>query len=455
MSPDPSQPAYDAPQGGGRRSLGPPLTIVLKGYPRLSETFIAQELKALEARGFQFDIWSLRQPHDDKVHPIHEKIRAPVNYLPEYLHQEIMRTLAACLGALFQRGFLSAFAVFLGDLVRDFSRNRFRRFGQACILATERPAGLRFIYAHFLHTPSSVARYAALLRGVKWGFSAHARDIWTTPNWDKIAKIEDAAFGVTCTKVGHAQLNALIPGKPRVELAYHGLDLSDIPRGPETREPRNGSVPGEYVELIAVGRAVEKKGYAELLTALADLPKILQWRMTHIGGGPEMPALKAKARELKLAGKIRWMGKRDRPEVIEALRAADIFVMPSKIAHDGDRDGLPNVILEAASQNLAIVASRLSAIPEFVEHDVTGMLVRPGHSAGMTETILHLVRDPAKRASLGQAAQLRLEMKFGPRAGVDLIASKLRAALKDTAPPEPKLAPKPATEAQATPTAAE
>ncbi len=436
--------APEAPKSAPRRGPhGPPLAVVLKGYPRLSETFIAQELRALEARGFQFDIWSLRQPYDDKTHPIHERIRAPVHYLPEYLHQEAGRVIAGVLGAMVQRGFLNAFAVFLGDLMRDFSRNRVRRFGQACVMATERPKGLRFVYAHFLHTPSSVARYAAMIHGVRWGFSAHARDIWTTPNWEKAAKIEDAAFGVTCTRVGLAQLNALSQVGPKVELAYHGLDLSDIPRGPETREPRNGSVPGEHVQLIAVGRAVEKKGYADLLAALADLPKILQWRLTHVGGGPEMETLKSRAKDLGLSGKIRWLGKRDRPEVIEALRAADIFIMPSRIASDGDRDGLPNVILEAASQNLAIIASRLSAIPEFVEHEVTGMLVRPGNVAALTEAIQNLARDPNKRANLGQAARARLEVKFGARPGMDVIARKLHAVLATapaqgrTPPPKP------------------
>ncbi|MGF1660056.1 MAG: glycosyltransferase family 4 protein [Rubrimonas sp.] len=459
MSPDAyaaaaADPAQAAAPRGRRAQAGPPLSIVVKGYPRLSETFIAQELKALEARGFQFDIWSLRKPYDGKTHPIHEKIRAQVNYLPEYLHEEAGRVIAAFIGAMFKRGFLNAFAVFLGDLMRDFSRNRVRRFGQACVMATERPKGLRFVYAHFLHTPSSVARYAAMIHGVRWGFSAHARDIWTTPSWEKTAKIDDAAFGVTCTRIGQAQLNALSSTGPKVELAYHGLDLSDIPRGPETREPRNGTVPGEHVQLISVGRAVEKKGYMDLLNALADLPKIMQWRFTHIGGGPEMEALKARAKDLGLSGKIKWLGKRDRPEVIEALRAADIFIMPSRIASDGDRDGLPNVILEAASQNLAIIATRLSAIPEFVEHDVTGVLVRPGHAAGMTEAIQQLARDPNRRANLGVAARARLEIKFGPKSGIEVIAKKLRAGLGAPAPASatehPAAPAKPAAETEAT-----
>ncbi|MEO0363663.1 MAG: colanic acid biosynthesis glycosyltransferase WcaL, partial [Pseudomonadota bacterium] len=71
----------------------PALAVVLKGYPRLSETFIAQELKALEDRGLDFEIWSLRFPYDDKSHPIHAKIRARVRYLPEYLYQEPLRVL--------------------------------------------------------------------------------------------------------------------------------------------------------------------------------------------------------------------------------------------------------------------------------------------------------------------------------------------------------------------------
>ena len=119
------------------------------------------ELAALEKAGQSFDIWSLRFPTDKKRHPLHDQIKAKVRYLPEYLHQEPLRVLRGWREARKQPGYRAARKTWLKDLKRDFTRNRIRRFGQACVLAAELPAETRGLYAHFLHTPSSVARYAA------------------------------------------------------------------------------------------------------------------------------------------------------------------------------------------------------------------------------------------------------------------------------------------------------
>ncbi|MEO1613331.1 MAG: colanic acid biosynthesis glycosyltransferase WcaL, partial [Pseudomonadota bacterium] len=165
-------------------SDAPSLAVIMKGYPRLSETFIAQELKAFEDRGLTFEIWSLRFPYDPKTHPIHDQIKAKVRYLPEYLYQEPLRVLRGWRKARRMPGYARARALWLKDWARDRTPNRGRRWGQALVMAAEMPPEVRFHYAHFLHTPGSVARYAAIIRGVEWGFSAHAKDIWTIPEWE-------------------------------------------------------------------------------------------------------------------------------------------------------------------------------------------------------------------------------------------------------------------------------
>ncbi|MEX0340090.1 MAG: colanic acid biosynthesis glycosyltransferase WcaL, partial [Arenibacterium sp.] len=161
----------------------PPLAVVVKGWPRLSETFIAQELVALEDAGHRFDIWSLRHPTDKKTHPLHDRLNAQVRYLPEYLGDEKGRVMRAWRAARRLPGYRAAYALWRRDLVRDRSRNRVRRVGQACVMATELPENTRGIYAHFLHTPASVARYAAGMRGLAWAVSGHATDIWSSPVW--------------------------------------------------------------------------------------------------------------------------------------------------------------------------------------------------------------------------------------------------------------------------------
>ncbi len=419
----------------------PRLLVVVKGYPRLSETFVAQELKALEDRGLRFDIWSLRRPYDAKTHPIHAEIGARVFYLPEYLREEPLRVVRALFAALGKRGFFAALSAWLRDLARDGTANRVRRFGQACVLATEADPGARFVYAHFLHTPGSVARYAAMMRGIEWGFSAHARDIWTTPPWELTEKIASARFGVTCTATGAAHLKAHDPVGGKVALVYHGLDLHRFPPPPAPRPPRTGSDPADPLRIVSVGRLVEKKGYRDLLAALSDLPRSTHWRLIHIGGGPLGPEMQALARKLGVAELIEWRGKADQTEVLEALRDADLFALAPRIAADGDRDGLPNVLLEAASQKLAVVATRAGGVSEFVIHGETGLLVRPGRIGRLTEAIDHLAKDPIERLRMGESARARLEMGFDCEAGAAEIARRLQKAL--TAAPAAPAAPSP------------
>ena len=383
----------------GGHGPGPRLAVIVKGYPRLSETFIAQELLALEQRGHRFDIWSLRAPYDGgRTHPIHDQIRAGLRYLPEYLHDAPLRTLRAWSEVRRLPGYPAARRAWARDLRRDPTRNRVRRWGQALVLAAELPAEVRLLYAHFLHTPASVARYAALIRGLRWGFSAHAKDIWTTPDWEKREKIAEATFGATCTAAGAQHLRALSTGRARVELAYHGLDLARFPPPPDSR-PASGPL-----TILSVGRLVAKKGYDDLLTALSLLPERLDWRFCHIGGGEQARRVQALAERLGLAGRIEWRGKRAQDEVVAAMRAADLFVLPSKIAPDGDRDGLPNVLMEAASQKLPILSTAVSAIPEFVADGVHGRLVPPGDPAALSAAILGLADEPETRRRLADAA---------------------------------------------------
>ncbi len=402
------------------------LAVVLKGYPRLSETFIAQELRALEARGHSFDIWSLRHPYDDRIHPIHGEISAERHYLPEYLWHEPLRVLRALIKAARMPRFWHAFRIWMGDLRRDLTVNRVRRFGQAAVLATELSDDIRFLYAHFLHTPASVARYAALIRGIGWGFSAHAKDIWTIPDWEKREKITECRFGVTCTGTGAEHLQALDPLGGKVSLVYHGLDLSRFPAPPDIRPA------GNRFTILSVGRLVAKKGYGDLLEALSQLPDHLDWHFVHIGGGELKKGIETRAKRLELDERIEWRGKQDQTEVIAAMRAADLFVLPSKIADDGDRDGLPNVLMEAASQKLPILSTDVSAIPEFVADGESGTLVPPGDPAALGSAIAALAADPERRAAMAEAAYKRLSARFGMEAGIATIDARLRDALAET-----------------------
>lgn len=408
-------------------SVPVPVAFVLKGYPRLSETFIAQEILALEERGLDILIVSLRHPTDRKRHPIHERIRASVLYLPEYLYREPLRVLRGWWRARRLPGYAAAKDLWWRDLRRDPTPNRIRRFGQALVLAAELPPQYRRLHAHFIHTPGSVTRYAARLLGLPWSASAHARDIWITPEWEKREKLADCLWAATCTAHNVTHLSAL--GDPaKVALVYHGLDFSRFPEPPMRRPLRDGRDSADPVRMLTVGRAVEKKGFDLLLQALALLPGDLHWRLTHIGGGPLLKQLKEQASQLGIADRVEWLGPQSQDAVIASYRSADAFVLACKRDRDGDMDGLPNVLMEAQSQGLACAASAISAIPELIIDGETGLLVPAEDAELLSVAIGRLIVDPALRDRLGIAGAARVRSRFGMSAGIDELARRFGLA---------------------------
>jgi len=399
------------------------VAIVVKGYPRLSETFIAQEIHGLQECGQGQLIVSLRRPTDPAVHPVHRQIRAPVLYLPEYLHDDPVRVWRGWRWARRQPGYPAARAAFLADLRRDRTRNRVRRFGQACVLARELPGDIDRLHVHYLHTPCSVTRYAAPMRGLGWSFSAHAKDIWTTPAWELREKLAAAAWGVTCTAANRDVLARLACDPDKVALVYHGLDFGRFPE-PQPRAARRGDDPADPLRLLSVGRAVEKKGFGTLLDALARLPAGLHWRWVHIGGGEGLGALKARAAGLGLADRIDWRGPQAQDAVIAAYRDADLFVLPCTVARDGDRDGLPNVLMEAQATGLPCLSTPVSGIPELIGDGVTGRLVPPDDPDALAAAIAALAADPAGRAALGRAGAVRVRRDFSFDRGLALLAER-------------------------------
>jgi glycosyltransferase involved in cell wall biosynthesis len=388
------------------------IAVVLKCYPRLSETFIAQELLALERAGFALKLISLRHPTDKKRHPINDEIRAPVNYLPEYLYQEPLRVFRSWRKARRLPGYREMRNQWLRDLRRDFTANRGRRFGQALVLAAELPGDAGWIYSHFIHTPSSVARYAAGMKGLRWCASAHAKDIWTSPDWELSEKLGSAEWSVTCTAGGAARLKELAPASAAVHLVYHGLDLERFPSPAFSGTARDGSSADDPVRILTVGRAVAKKGLDTLAEALARLPESLDWRWTQIGGGELHDALKARVARLGLDKRVTLTGSLPQQEVLAAYRAADLFVLPCRIAANGDRDGLPNVLVEAASQGLACISTPVSGITELIEDGVNGILVPPDEPGRLAGAIERMARDPALRVRLGSAAAEKVHRDF-------------------------------------------
>ena len=401
--------------------------VIVQGWPRISTTFIAQELVGLEQEGLKLRLATFGQ--SDKLrHSIHDQLKAPVRRLPSALRHPL---LAARAWRKVRRrpGFKRALTLFREDMAHAPSAKRVNDFGRGIMLAAELPGDVGMIYAHFIQSAGSIGRYAAAILDLPFAASAHAKDIWTTTEWDKEAKLAQMEWLTTCTRPGADHLAELAGDPAKVHLIHHGLAFARFPENPPVRPPRDGSSPADPVRLLTVGRAVEKKGFDVLLDALGGL-KQLEWRLHHVGYGELIGDLQGRARSLGIAGRVEWHGAEEQARVIERYRASDLFVLPSREAGNLDRDGLPNVLMEAQSQALACLSTRFSAIPELIVDGETGVLVPPGDVDALRAALEVLIRSPGERERLGMAGYARVRSEFQAERGIAEIAALLRGSMR-------------------------
>lgn len=412
------------------------LGMLLKGYPRISESFISMEILLLESLGIPLEIYSLRQPREDFAHDHVKQIRARVTYLPEYflsaprIFLESNLKLLNLLGARYT-------ACLAGALRRAVERKKsatVRHFLQAGHLARIRLSGspVRHIHAHFCHTPASVACFASELTGLPFSFTAHAKDIYTSEPDQLVRKIRKARFVVTCTRYNADYLKRLKGSAENgereltpIHTIYHGIDLDLF--------EFNGSRPaGPPWNILSVGRMVPKKGYDDLLKALKLLEETgLDFRFIHIGSGESEPLVRQMIRDLGLQHRVRLLGTLTHREVLAHYRTAHCFALACKIAANGDRDGIPNVLVEAMATGLPVVATSVSAIPELVEDGVTGFLAEPENPAAVANAIRNTLLNSAGHSERVKNARAKVERDFDNRKCVTRLHSLFKSAIED------------------------
>jgi glycosyltransferase involved in cell wall biosynthesis len=260
------------------------------------------------------------------------------------------------------------------------------------------------IHGYFAHTPAEVAALAAAQLNVRFGFSAHARDARKVEATELGRRGRRAAIVTACNRDVAA---SLIEGGVEPVLVPHGVDVVHF--APPTI-PRTGGP----LRLLSVGRLVEKKGFFDLLSAVALLE--LPFSLRIIGDGPECATLRATIDQLGLTRSVTLCGGRTHADLPHEYAAADIVVVPSIQDQAGDRDGLPNVVLEAMASARPVVATRIGAILTAIEHERSGWLVNAGDRAGLAEAIRVLAADIRLRERLGWSGRARVERDFaGPR----------------------------------------
>ena len=412
-----------------KKHAEPALGMLLKGYPRISETFISNEIAALEARGFRVVILSMRQPREHFAHTSISRIQAPVVYLPTELFSAMLRGLPALFMLMLTRRTHFGTAV---DLLRTRMKSSKRphitlkHFFQAAYAANAViKHGVGHLHAHFAHSPTSVASFAAAFTGLRYSFTGHAKDVWTQEPVKLVPKLAKAKFIITCTSANKAYLSTLAAqsGTP-VDRVYHGIDLSLFQYEPRLDPPE------EPYQILSVARLTPKKGIDTVLKALAKMRTDgVDFQYTVIGTGEDDAALEALAQKLGISKRVKFLGVQPHHVVLEHLYQADAFVLGCRVLENGDRDGVPNVLVEAMACGVPVVATNVSAIPELVTQGRTGMLVAPDDPEALSYNLRRILTEGNLRAEIIPSARQVVEKTFDVEKNADVLANLFRRRL--------------------------
>jgi glycosyltransferase involved in cell wall biosynthesis len=427
---------------------------ILKGYPRTSETFITNEIRLLEKMGIGLAIFSVKKLEGQKHHAMVNDIKAPVTYLPQAdplsetrfirwaidnmpkfipSHVQLfkkkplpyIKALAECLVMSFK------YRVGLLDWPREIF---FKEFLQAGFIANEilKSGQIQHLHSHFCHGATTIAMFASRITGIPFSFTAHAKDIYLkelNPGDLLQIKMRRAEFAVTCTGANEEYLMQLAPKGAVIHKIYHGLDTQLFSNKDQTiTDKQNESLP----MLLSVGRLVEKKGFDYLIKACAILKERgHQFKCQIVGGGDDgfKEKLVRLIKELGVEDTINLHGAVTQEELRDIFRKATVFALPCLVVDNGDRDGIPNVLVEAMSMRVPVISTDISGIPELIDHDINGLLVPEKNAEAMADAIERLLLNPELRQQLADAGRDRVCKDFDSQVTTldlkDLLVSRL------------------------------
>jgi glycosyltransferase involved in cell wall biosynthesis len=407
--------------------------VILKGYPRLSETFIINEILLLEALGYKLHIFALRDPGEAKVHESVRCVQALVTYIPDNFWRCFFSFAIANL-RVWQRhrgSYWPAFRFALRRSLCQRSSSTIKRFMQAAYLVAKglTRVEVAHLYAHFSHGPTTVAYFVNWLTRISYSFSAHAKDIYLQEHDFLREKIWRAKFVVTCTDFNQDYLLRVAGVEAAVFRSYHGLDLQLFKPAPSRLS--DNSCPA----ILSVGRFVPKKGFPVLLQALHRLKQDgLRFRCQIIGSGPMQREMEKLVARLNLHHCVEILPPMPQTELLDYYRRADVFALACEVEENGDRDGIPNVVVEALAMGIPVATTRVSGIPEVIEHGLHGLLVAPKDSAALAAALATLLRNPALAQRLAAAGRAKVERDFDAKHNVKKIGKLLERALTKPAP---------------------
>jgi glycosyltransferase involved in cell wall biosynthesis len=408
------------------------IAYVLMGYPRMSELFIASEIARMEEQGTRLRLLVLKPSDEQQHHPVVDRITAQPVYLQNFtslsdrsFRRWLRENLPEAIGSVRRVALRHPIrlARTAGWAAAQAWRDRrgwrprkvyVKEWLRAAAVADQLSRGdsVTHLHAHFAHRTTTVTWWAAHLLNLPFSFTGHAKDIYQTdqnPNGLLARKMRAAKFVVTCTDANREHLEAIAPGRP-VHVMYHGLN-ADFARllaaAPPVERPAG-------LRIISVGRLVEKKGFDVLIDAIELLAERGVEVTAAIAGesGDQESAIRRRVTAAGLDDRVDFLGTLSQAELFAEYRRSSLFALACRITDDGDRDGIPNVLMEAMAAELPVVSTAVSGIPELVRDDVNGLLVPPEDAEALADAIWRLTKDPALSHRLAQAGAATISEHF-------------------------------------------
>jgi glycosyltransferase involved in cell wall biosynthesis len=296
-------------------------------------------------------------------------------------------------------------------------------FAALALARRARPAGFTHIHAHMAHVPTTIAMYVSKQLGIPFSFTGHANDLF--PNRTLLREKLERAMFINCISNWHRAFYQSIAPRPDGDfpIVRCGVDTNQYEPTPAPRQDR--------FEVLSVGRLVEKKGMDVLIRAAGEIAKSggPRMRVRIAGGGPQMDELRSLVEELPPTAEVELLGETDNDTVMQLMSEADVFALPCRVADSGDRDGIPVVLMEAMARGRCVISGDLETIRELIEHDTSGIMIRPGDQIELQDTLIGLAQNRDLVDVLGMAARLRIEQEYD----LDLNANRIMKQLQERA----------------------
>jgi glycosyltransferase involved in cell wall biosynthesis len=401
---------------------------IMSRFPKLTETFVLDEMIAVERHGADVQLFPLLRERAERIHAEALPWIPRAHYLPFLSPAILASNLRMLVGR--PRRYLGAAAAMLRGTARswNFLLGGIGIFPKVVHQAREMERlGVRHVHCHFANHPALAGFLIHRLTGIPFSFTAHGSDL----NVDRTMlpqKIREAAFAVTISETNRRLIETTCGGPvPNLVVLHVGIDGRRF--APRAAAETRGA-PSHSPRILCIGTLHEVKGQRHLIAAARLLAeRDADFDLAFVGDGPDRPELEALAAAVPAPGRVTFLGQQTRDRIVELLADADLLVAPSVPTASGKREGLPVVLIEAMASGVAVVASHLSGIPELVEDGVTGLTVAPGDEEGLADAIRALLGDPQRRAALAAAGRARVEAEFD----LDRNAERLVALFRETA----------------------